>query len=61
MEGTRLYKMIKRLNISLNEIWKKNIFFALEFTYYTDDTNQDSIKELNKSIQEAFYESILIL
>ena len=62
LEGTYLYIMIKRLSNSLNEILKmKNIFFNQDFTYYTDDKNQFSIEEINKSIQEAFYESILIL
>ena len=60
LEKTYLYVMIKRLQNSLNEILKKkDTFFSKEFTYFNDKPG--SIEEINKSIQEAFYESILIL
>ena len=62
LEKTYLYVMIKRLQNSLNEILKKkNTFFSKEFTYFNDEPYSGSIEEINKSIQEAFYESILIL
>ena len=62
LEKTYLYVMIKRLQNSLNEILKKkNTFFSQEFTYFNDERYSGSIEEINKSIQEAFYESILIL
>ena len=65
LEKTYLYVMIKRLQNSLNEILKKkntkNTFFSKEFTYFNDEPDSGSIEEINKSIQEAFYESILIL
>ena len=65
LEKTYLYVMIKRLQNSLNEILKKkntkNTFFSKEFTYFNDESYSGSIEEINKSIQEAFYESILIL
>ena len=62
LEKTYLYVMIKRLQNSLNEILKKkDKFFSQEFTYFNDEPNGGSIEEINKSIQEAFYESILIL
>ena len=62
LEKTYLYVMIKRLQSSLNEILKKkNTFFSKEFTYFNDEPYSGSIEEINKSIQEAFYESILIL
>ena len=62
LEKTYLYVMIKRLQNSLNEILKKkNTFFSKEFTYFNYERYSESIEEINKSIQEAFYESILIL
>ena len=62
LEKTYLYVMIKRLQNSLNEILKKkNTFFSKEFTYFNYERYSGSIEEINKSIQEAFYESILIL
>ena len=62
MEGTYLYYAIKQLSKSLNEIFeKKNIYFYQDFTSFNDEPYIGSIEELNKSLQEAFYEFIIIM
>ena len=62
MEGTHLYFAIKQLYKRLNEIYeKKNIYFYLDFTFFNDEPYIGSIEEFNKSLQEAFYECIIIM
>ena len=59
IKETKLYKAINNLYEKLYKIEKKtDIFLSHEFINYEDDPN---IEKINKSIQEAFYECVIIL
>ena len=59
IKETKLYKAINNLYEKLYKIEKKSkIFLSHEFINYEDDPN---IEKINKSIQETFYECVIIL
>ena len=61
-EETKLFQSINNLYNKLTELsQKKGIYFYKEFIDFNDEPYKDSIDELNKSIQEAFYECVIIL
>ena len=62
MEDTIIYRAINNLNKRLNEIeGKKNIYQDKDFIKFNYKSDKGSIDELNKSIQEAFYECVINL
>ena len=62
MKETYLYKAINKLYKSLEKIYEKNaIYYNKEFIDFNEGVWSGSIDELNKSIQEAFYESLIFL
>ena len=61
-EDTTIYKAISNLKKRLDKaLEKKNIYFNLDFIDFNEGNNKDNIKELNISIQEAFYECVINL
>ena len=62
LEDTIIYKTINNLNKRLIEIkGKKNIYQEKDFIKFNYKSDEGSIDELNKSIQEAFYECVINL
>ena len=62
LKETNFYRAINRLFKRLKEIYdKKEIYFDKEFIDFNEEIKSGSIDELNKSIQEAFYESLIFL
>ena len=62
IEDTILYQAIIKLYKHLKDIYERGkSYFLMDFTDYNDEPYQGSIEELNKSIQEAFYECVINL
>ena len=62
LKNTIIYRAINNLNKRLNEIeGKKNIYQDKDFIKFNYKSDKGSIDELNKSIQEAFYECVINL
>ena len=60
LKETIIYQAVVNLYKRLDKAsQKKNVYSAGNFIYFTDDPNQDNIENLNKDIQEAFYDFII--
>ena len=62
LEETILYQAIIKLYKHLKEIYEKGkAYLMMDLIEYNDEPYQGSIEQINKSIQEAFYECVINL